>query len=173
MLIPNTHCVILCYIVCVCVHALAGTIMGVGQCLLFGLTVVVRRKFSASSFWDDCVKHDCTVSSKSDLPGKETSGRVSPPPPPPSTSQVFLYIGEICRYLLAQPPRPSETRHRLRLAMGNGLRPSVWEEFVRRFAIERIGEFYGATECNCSMINIDGKVSAGGLGTPESKTGLR
>lgn len=75
---------------------------------------------------------------------------------------MFLYIGEICRYLLAQAPRPSEARHRLRVAMGNGLRPSVWEEFVRRFSIKRIGEFYGATECNCSMINIDGKVSAGG-----------
>lgn len=39
-----------------------GTIMGVGQCLLFGLTVVIRKKFSASRFWDDCVKHNCTVS---------------------------------------------------------------------------------------------------------------
>lgn len=73
--------------------------------------------------------------------------------------QVFLYIGEICRYLLAQPIRPSEARHCVRVAMGNGLRPSVWEEFVQRFGIRRIGEFYGATECNCSMINIDGKVS--------------
>lgn len=134
------HCFGLCHndVVynCLPLYHSSGTIMGVGQCLLFGLTVVVRRKFSASSFWDDCVKHDCTV---------------------------FLYIGEICRYLLAQTPRPSEARHRLRVAMGNGLRPSVWEEFVRRFSIKRIGEFYGATECNCSMINIDGKVGACGF----------
>lgn len=46
----------------------------------------------------------------------------------------------------------------MRVAYGNGLRPSVWEEFVQRFRIQRVGEFYGATECNCSMINIDGKV---------------
>lgn len=39
----------------------AGNIMGVGQCLLYGMTVVLRKKFSASRFWDDCVKHNCTV----------------------------------------------------------------------------------------------------------------
>lgn len=36
--------------------------MGVGQCLIYGLTVVLRKKFSASRFWDDCVKYNCTVS---------------------------------------------------------------------------------------------------------------
>lgn len=35
--------------------------MGVGQCLIYGLTVVLRKKFSASRFWDDCVKYNCTV----------------------------------------------------------------------------------------------------------------
>lgn len=39
----------------------AGNIIGVGQCLLYGLTVVLRKKFSASRFWDDCVQYDCTV----------------------------------------------------------------------------------------------------------------
>nr|AOW69616.1 long-chain fatty acid transport protein 1a [Lateolabrax japonicus] len=121
---------------CLPLYHSAGTIMGVGQCLLFGLTVVIRRKFSASRFWDDCVKHNCTV---------------------------IIYIGEICRYLLAQPARASEALHRVRVAIGNGLRPSVWEEFVQRFRIRRVGEFYGATECNCSLINIDGKVGACGF----------
>ncbi|XP_054636177.1 long-chain fatty acid transport protein 1-like isoform X2 [Dunckerocampus dactyliophorus] len=121
---------------CLPLYHSAGTIMGVGQCLLFGLTVVVRRKFSASRFWDDCVKHNCTV---------------------------IQYIGEICRYLLAQPVCPSEGHHRVRVAIGNGLRPSVWEEFVQRFKIKHVGEFYGATECNCSLINIDGTVGACGF----------
>uniref|UniRef100_A0A671WF93 long-chain-fatty-acid--CoA ligase n=1 Tax=Sparus aurata TaxID=8175 RepID=A0A671WF93_SPAAU len=121
---------------CLPLYHSAGTVMGVGQCLLFGLTVVIRRKFSATRFWDDCVKHNCTV---------------------------ILYIGEICRYLLAQPVRSSEAHHQVRVALGNGLRPSLWEEFVRRFRIQRVGEFYGATECNCSLINIDGKVGACGF----------
>lgn len=73
-------------------------------------------------------------------------------------SKVVQYIGEICRYLLSQPVRPSEKGHKVRLAVGNGLRPSVWEAFVERFGVAQIGEFYGATECNCSIANMDGKV---------------
>lgn len=73
--------------------------------------------------------------------------------------QVVQYIGEICRYLLSQPIRPSEKGHKVRLAVGNGLRPSVWEAFTGRFRVAQIGEFYGATECNCSIANMDGKVS--------------
>lgn len=43
-----------------------GNIVGVGQCLLHGMTVVIRKKFSASRFWDDCAKYNCTVSTNVD-----------------------------------------------------------------------------------------------------------
>ncbi|NXD88781.1 S27A1 protein, partial [Halcyon senegalensis] len=46
---------------CLPLYHSAGNIMGVGQCLIHGLTVVIRRKFSASRFWDDCTKYRCTV----------------------------------------------------------------------------------------------------------------
>lgn len=72
--------------------------------------------------------------------------------------QVVQYIGEICRYLLKQPVREAEGCHHVRLAVGNGLRPAIWEEFTKRFRVRQIGEFYGATECNCSIANMDGKV---------------
>ncbi|XP_051992961.1 long-chain fatty acid transport protein 1b [Xyrauchen texanus] len=121
---------------CLPLYHSAGNIVGVGQCLLHGLTVVIRRKFSASRFWDDCIKYNCTV---------------------------IQYIGEICRYLLSQPTRPSESRHQVRVALGNGLRPNVWVGFMKRFNIKRIGEFYGATECNCSLANMDSKVGACGF----------
>ncbi|KAI7810951.1 long-chain fatty acid transport protein 1b [Triplophysa rosa] len=121
---------------CLPLYHSAGNILGVGQCLLFGVTVVVRRKFSASRFWDDCVRYNCTV---------------------------IQYIGEICRYLLSQPVRPSESCHQVRVAMGNGLRLNVWEAFTKRFNIKRIGEFYGATECNCGLANLDNKVGACGF----------
>uniref|UniRef100_A0A4W5RN50 long-chain-fatty-acid--CoA ligase n=1 Tax=Hucho hucho TaxID=62062 RepID=A0A4W5RN50_9TELE len=120
----------------VCLPFISGNIMGVGQCLINGLTVVVKKKFSASRFWEDCIKHNCTV---------------------------VQYIGEICRYLLSQPVRPSEKGHQVRLAVGNGLRPSVWEAFTERFGVAQVGEFYGATECNCSIANMDGKVGACGF----------
>lgn len=40
----------------------AGGILGVGQIMQCGAVLVVRKKFSASQFWADCVKHNCTVS---------------------------------------------------------------------------------------------------------------
>ena len=39
----------------------SGNIMGVGQSLINGVTVVVKKKFSASNFWEDCIKYNCTV----------------------------------------------------------------------------------------------------------------
>lgn len=39
----------------------AGGMIGVGQTLLRGITIVVRRKFSATNFWKDCKKYNCTV----------------------------------------------------------------------------------------------------------------
>nr|XP_048688012.1 long-chain fatty acid transport protein 1 isoform X2 [Caretta caretta]XP_048688014.1 long-chain fatty acid transport protein 1 isoform X2 [Caretta caretta] len=121
---------------CLPLYHSAGNIMGVGQCLIHGVTVVIRKKFSASRFWDDCTKYKCTI---------------------------IQYIGEICRYLLNQPVREAEVQHHVRLALGNGLRPTIWEDFTRRFRIKQIGEFYGATECNCSIANLDGKVGACGF----------
>jgi len=47
--------------------------------------------------------------------------------------------------------------------IGNGLRPQIWDLFVRRFNIKRIGEFYGATEGNSSVVNIDGREGAVGF----------
>ena len=41
----------------------SGGIIGLGQMLFGGSTIVLRRKFSASNFWDDCIKYKCTVSS--------------------------------------------------------------------------------------------------------------
>uniref|UniRef100_A0A8C4IJ43 long-chain-fatty-acid--CoA ligase n=1 Tax=Dicentrarchus labrax TaxID=13489 RepID=A0A8C4IJ43_DICLA len=85
---------------------------------------------------------------------------------PPSCSiflQIVQYIGEICRYLLNQPVRDMEQQHRVRMALGNGLRQSIWEEFMNRFNIPQIAEFYGATECNCSLGNFGNKVGACGF----------
>ena len=39
-----------------------GGILGVGQVVLYGNTLALRRKFSASNFWNDCIKYKCTVS---------------------------------------------------------------------------------------------------------------
>ena len=39
----------------------SGGKLGVSCAITCGATVVVRRKFSASRFWDECVKHKATV----------------------------------------------------------------------------------------------------------------
>jgi fatty-acyl-CoA synthase len=128
----NIYCVLPLY------HATGG-LCGVGSALLNGGTVVLRRKFSATHFWDDVIDNHCTM---------------------------FVYIGELCRYLVNQDPSPKDRAHKLRLAFGNGLRPEVWEEFQARFAVPRIMEFYGSTEGNVSMFNFDGQPGAIGRVPP-------
>lgn len=114
----------------------AGGCMSIGQAILFGATVVIRKKFSASGYFPDCEKYKCTVSQ---------------------------YIGEMCRYVLSTPPSASDKNHRLRMVFGNGLRPQIWPQFVERFNIPKVAEFYGATEGNANIVNVDNTVGAIGF----------
>jgi fatty-acyl-CoA synthase len=115
-------------------HATGG-LVGCGAMLTNGGAVIVIPKFSASRFWDDAVKYGATM---------------------------FTYVGELCRFLLSQPPTENERAHNIKWIMGNGLRPEVWESFVNRFDVPHVIEFYGATEGNVSLINVDGPVGAVG-----------
>ena len=112
-----------------------GGLCGVGGALNTGASIILREKFSASHFWEDAVKYQATA---------------------------FTYIGELCRYLVNSPTHPQERRHRIRTGLGNGLRPEIWEEFMKRFRIPHLAEFYGSTEGNVSFVNFDGKVGAVG-----------
>jgi len=96
-----------------------------------------RRKFSAQAFLDDVRRHEAVA---------------------------FIYVGELCRYLLRLPPGPRDRDHRLRVAAGAGLRAAVWTAFQERFGIPRIIEMYGATEGNVALQNLDGRV--GSVGKP-------
>lgn len=103
--------------------------------LAAGATFALGRKFSASNFWKDAERNGATA---------------------------FVYIGEICRYLLGRPRREDDASHGIRLVVGNGLRPELWDEFTERFGIDRVAEFYGASECNIAFINaLDQKHTAG------------
>jgi fatty-acyl-CoA synthase len=113
-------------------HATGG-LCALGAALLNGGSVFLRRRFSASHFWGEAVDEGCTM---------------------------FVYIGELCRYLVNQPPSEDETRHKIRMAFGNGLRPDIWPVMKQRFRIPEILEFYGSTEGNVSMFNFDGREGA-------------
>ncbi len=92
-----------------------------------GATLALGKSFSASRFWDEVIASNATA---------------------------FIYIGEVCRYLLNQPTKPTDRKHKVRVIAGNGLRPEIWGEFTKRFDIDRVCEFYAASEGNSAFINI-------------------
>ncbi|KAK9394005.1 very long-chain acyl-CoA synthetase [Crotalus adamanteus] len=113
----------------------SALLLGVNGCIMQGATLVLRSKFSASQFWDDCRKYKVTV---------------------------IQYIGEVLRYLCHVPKKDNDQNHMVRLAIGNGLRPDIWREVIRRFGDIRIFEFYAATEANVGFVNYSGKIGAVG-----------
>ncbi|HEX3546495.1 MAG TPA: long-chain-acyl-CoA synthetase FadD6 [Mycobacterium sp.] len=101
--------------------------VALGSVINAGATLALGASFSASRFWDDVIAVGATA---------------------------FVYIGEICGYLLSQPPKPTDRQHKVRVIVGNGLRPAIWDEFTERFGIPRVCEFYGASEGNTAFVNI-------------------
>jgi fatty-acyl-CoA synthase len=108
-------------------HHSSALILAAGSCLVAGVPLILRRRFSASEFWDDVRRFEATV---------------------------MLYIGELCRALVAQPESSRDREHRLRLALGNGLAPDVWERFVERFGIREVREFYAASDAPSAIVNL-------------------
>ncbi len=124
--------------VCLPLYHATGLMLGVGSCMLSGCSMFLRRKFSGSRFFDEVREHN---------------------------TNMFIYIGEICRYLLNQPERNNDANNPLSTMMGNGLRPDIWMRFKNRFGIERIIEFYGASEGNVAFANLLNKDCTVGLTT--------
>ncbi len=98
-----------------------------GSAAMVGASIYLRRKFSASQFWNDTREHNITA---------------------------FIYIGELCRYLLLQPEKPDDGDNPVVKCLGNGLRPDLWMEFKNRFQINRICEFYALSEGNSAFTNL-------------------
>ncbi|XP_054467913.1 long-chain fatty acid transport protein 2 [Anoplopoma fimbria] len=111
----------------------AGFIIGFIGSIETGSTIILKRKFSASQFWDDCRKYNVTV---------------------------VQYIGEVMRYLCSTPKKENDKEHKVRLAIGNGIRAEVWREFLNRFGNIQVREFYASTEGNVGFINYAGKIGA-------------
>jgi acyl-CoA synthetase (AMP-forming)/AMP-acid ligase II len=101
-----------------------------GGALANGGAIGLRRRFSASKFWDDAIKYNATAA---------------------------VMIGEMPRYLLAQTPKPQEKAHKITRVTCAGMRENIWNEFQERFAIDKIFEFYGGTETNVACLNLEGR----------------
>ena len=104
-----------------------------------GVTLALARKFSRTRFWDEVRQHD---------------------------ARSFIYIGELCRYLMNTPASANDRKHRVSVMSGNGLRPDIWRGFQQRFGVRRIVEFYGATEGNCITLNALGVTGSVGPRMP-------
>jgi citronellyl-CoA synthetase len=98
-----------------------------GSVLAGGSALALRRKFSASEFWNDVRYFRATT---------------------------FGYVGELCRYLLNQPRSDLDRQHNLTKMIGNGLRPSIWNEFKDRFGIDTVAELYASSEGNIGFSNF-------------------
>ncbi|MDB5980821.1 MAG: acyl-CoA synthetase [Pseudomonas sp.] len=98
-----------------------------GSALCGASGFAIRRKFSASQFWSDTRKFNATT---------------------------IGYVGELCRYLIDQPPQHDDARNPVRKMIGNGLRPGVWTEFKKRFAVNHVCELYAASDGNIGFTNI-------------------
>ncbi|XP_014000747.2 long-chain fatty acid transport protein 6 isoform X1 [Salmo salar] len=112
-------------------YHMTASLLGIGGCIQLGATCILKKKFSASQFWKDCVKHNVTV---------------------------FQYVGELCRYLVNQPVVPEERAHKVRVAAGSGLRADVWREFARRFGKINVREAYGLTEASIGFVNYTNEI---------------
>lgn len=107
-------------------HHHMGLTVGWGSCVATGAALALRAGFSASAFWQDCVDVGATA---------------------------MVYIGEVPRYLLDRPAGPADRAHRVRTAVGVGMRPELWGPFQERFGVPRVRETYGASESNLLFVN--------------------
>ncbi len=114
---------------CLPLYHNSGINIGWSSTLVHGGTLALARKFSARGFWDDIRRY---------------------------RANFFIYIGELCRYLNNQPPRENDSDNTLKYMLGNGMRGEYWEEFQKRFGIDKIIEVYGATEGVGAIANFRG-----------------
>jgi len=111
----------------------SAMLIGTGSAIMTRTPIALRQSFSASAFWPDVQRYGATA---------------------------MLYIGELCRYLVNTPPCEAERDNPLRVAVGNGLRAEIWQQFQDRFDIADIREFYSATEAPGIIANITNKVGS-------------
>jgi len=116
-----------------------SVLLATGSVITSGTTMILARRFSANRFWNDIRKHDATS---------------------------FVYIGELCRYLMNHPPHPQDKNNNVRVISGNGLRRDIWRAFQDRFGIEQVSEFYASTEGNAISINFFNRPGSVGVMLP-------
>jgi fatty-acyl-CoA synthase len=112
-----------------------GLMVGWAPSLVYGASVGLARRFSASRWLSD-IRH--------------------------YGSTYFNYTGKPLAYILSTPEQPDDADNPLRVAFGNEGSPEVVDSFARRFDVDVI-DAYGATEGGVA-VNRDAEERAGALG---------
>ena len=120
-----------------------GLVLGWAASLRSGCTNIIKSKFSASDFWKDVEKYK---------------------------ANKFIYVGELCRYLMNMPASEHDKFNSITRISGNGLRPDIWKSFQERFNIKKIVEIYGATEAVGMTVNSAGR--SGMIGRKRSDSSI-
>lgn len=58
--------------------------------------------------------------------------------------------------------KDNDRDHKVKIAIGNGVRAEVWKDFLNRFGRIHVRELYAATEGNVGFINYTDKVGVVG-----------
>ncbi|MFC4931469.1 long-chain-acyl-CoA synthetase [Massilia sp. GCM10023247] len=124
----------------------AASLSAAATAFAAGAALALRRKFSRRGFWNDVRRYRVTI---------------------------CQYVGEICRFLLTEPPQPGDRDHGLRKMIGAGLSVEVWQQFIDRFGPLQVFEGWGATESNTNTINVDNRLGSCGRIPYWEKTNLR
>lgn len=113
-------------------------VLSTAPALLSGARMVLAEKFSASAFWDEVRRHGCTE---------------------------FNYIGTILSVLMKAEPSPRDRDHPLRLMLGGGAGPGLFEAFEERFGVTLV-EGYGMSEIGLPLMATMTERKVGTCGRP-------
>lgn len=125
------------FYVCLPLFHANGLFMQLFAAMIVGCGAVLRERFSASAWLDDIRRHGCTVTNS---------------------------LGAVTAFVAAQPPRPDDRDHPLRL-VGAAPNPAATEAVLReRFGIRDVIGLYGMTEVNIPLYCALGEPRPGTCG---------
>lgn len=124
-------------------HHPATLMTAIGGAVASGARIAIAPRFTPDTFWEEVRRYGVTV-----------------------VSYTWAMVGE----LLDAEPRPGERHHPIRLFVGSGMPPGLWEQVLDRFRPARVLEFYAPTEGDAVLANLS-RDKVGAMGRPLPSTG--
>jgi putative long chain acyl-CoA synthase len=122
------------------VHHPSGLLTALGGAIAGGARIALARSFDPATFWEEVRRYGVTVVS---------------------------YTWTMLRELVDAPEHPLEHHHPVRLVIGSGMPPGLWQRVEERFAPARVVEFYVSTPGEAILVNLKGRrAGAGGRSLP-------